>query len=94
MTRQKTWKFEVAGEGVITQHLALAAEKSNSVVFKGQPEARKRLRGEKGELFQLNGHKRKITTQLRSVPRGGRKRRPRGAGSGRDAADEHAGEVG
>lgn len=63
-------EFKVAGKGAITEHLAPAAEKSKSGVFKGQPEVRKWLRGEKGELFQLNGHKRKINPQLRSAPRG------------------------
>lgn len=66
----KKWEFKVAGKGAIMEHLAPAAEKSKSVVFKGQPEVRKWLRGGKGELFQLNGHKRKINPQLRSAPRG------------------------
>lgn len=54
------------------QHLAPAAENSKSVFFKGRPEARKWLGGEEGELFQLNGHKRKINPQPWKAPRGGR----------------------
>lgn len=54
------------------QHLAPAAENSKSVFFKGRPEARKWLRGEEGELFQLNGHKRKINLQPWEALRGGR----------------------
>lgn len=56
------------------QHLAPAAENSKSVFFKGRPEARKWLRGGEGELFQLNGHKRKINPRPWKAPRGGRKR--------------------
>lgn len=51
--QKKKGKFKVAGEGVIIQHLAPAAEKNKSVVFKGRPEARKWLRGEKGKLFPV-----------------------------------------
>lgn len=80
---KKKWKFEVAEEGVITWHLALAAEKRKSGVFKGRPEARKWLRGEQGEPFHLNGHKRKISPQLWSVPRGGGTRRPKEQGGGK-----------
>lgn len=54
------------------QHLAPAAENSKSVFFKGRPEARKWLRGEEGELFQLNGHMRKINPQPWKALGGGR----------------------
>lgn len=71
------------GQGVIMQHLAPAAENSKSVFFKGRPEARKWLRGEEGELFQLNGHMRKINPQpWKARGEGGRKRRPRAARRG------------